>query len=123
MLSVAIDHVSWNWIAFMVIGPALIALMIAYPFWRTSEATLGNIAGSIIIFGTAFAMIWREHVALDRIVQGCLDQDTTCWPSPSAFTRFAIYAFIGLFQVFGLFTLSLRVEEKHRRRDYAPEWR
>jgi hypothetical protein len=46
-----------------------------------------------------------------------------CWPEPAAFTRFAIYAFIGLVQVFVVFTLSLRVEERVRRRDYAPEWR
>src|SRR5688572_32567945 len=67
MLDVAIDQLSWKWIAIMAVGPGVIALMIAYPFWRTSEATLGNIAGSVIIFGAAFAMIWREHVALDRI--------------------------------------------------------
>ena len=40
-----------------------------------------------------------------------------------AFTRFAIYAFIALFEVMGLFMLSLRVETKLRRRGYAPEWR
>ena len=33
----------------------------------------------------------------------------TCWPEPSAFTRFAIYAFIGLFQVILLFTPALQV--------------
>ena len=68
-------------------------------------------------------MIWREHVELDRIVKACLDAGTVCWPRPAAFTRFAIYAFIGLIEVFILFSLSLRVEERIRRRDYAPEWR
>jgi uncharacterized membrane protein YuzA (DUF378 family) len=42
---------------------------------------------------------------------------------PSAFARFGIYAFIGLAEVFVLFSLSLRVEKKQRDRDYAPEWR
>jgi hypothetical protein len=68
-------------------------------------------------------MIWREHVELDRIVQACLDAGHTCWPEPSAFTRFAIYAFIGLIQVFTVFMLSLRVEERIRLRQYSPEWR
>jgi hypothetical protein len=46
-----------------------------------------------------------------------------CWPEPSAFTRYGIYAFIALFEVCGLFLLSLVVEKKLRDRDYAPEWR
>jgi hypothetical protein len=118
-----IDQLSWNWIAFLAIVPPIFALLIAYPIWRTGEAILGNVAGSVVLFGAGFAMIWREHIALDRVVQACLDAGTTCWPEPSAFTRFGIYAFIALFEVFALFTLSLRIEERFRRRDYAPEWR
>ena len=65
----------------------------------------------------------REHIELDRVSQSCLDRGFTCFPDPSAFTRFAIYAFIALFEVMVLFTLSLGVEAKLRRRGYAPEWR
>ena len=83
----------------------------------------GNIVATAIIFAFSFAMIWREHVALDRVVQACIDAGTVCWPQPAAFTRFALYASIGLIEVFMIFTLSLRVEERLRRRDYAPEWR
>ena len=98
-------------------------LIVAIPFWRRSEAIFGNIIGTAIIFAFAFAMIWREHVELDQIVKTCLDAGTVCWPQPAAFTRFSIYAFIGLVQVFVVFTLSLRVEERVRRREYSPEWR
>lgn len=118
-----LTRLSWNWIAFLAIVPPIFAFLIAYPIWRKGEPILGNVAGSIILFGAGFAMIWREHVVLDRIVQACLNEGTTCWPEPSAFTRFAIYAFIALFEVFALFTVSLRIEERIRRRDYAPEWR
>ena len=83
----------------------------------------GNIAGTAIIFGSAFALIMREYVELDRLVRACLEAGDVCFPEPSAFTRFAIYAFIGLVEVFVLFSLSLRVEKKRRDRDYAPEWR
>ena len=37
--------------------------------------------------------------------------------------RYALYAFIGLIEVFALFAVSLSVEEKQRRRGYDPEWR
>ena len=47
----------------------------------------------------------------------------TCWPVPSAFTRFAIYASVALLEVIVLFSLSMVVEKRMRNRDYAPEWR
>jgi hypothetical protein len=114
---------NWYWISIAATVPAILGLLVAIPFWRRSEAIFGNIAGTAVIFAFAFAMIWREHVELDRIVKACLDEGTVCWPDPAAFTRYAIYAFIGLFEVFMVFTLSLRVEERIRRRGYAPEWR
>ena len=107
----------------MAAAPLPCALLAAYPFWRTAQAIFGNIVGTAVIFGSAFAMILREHAEIDRVVQGCLDEGLACFPEPGAFTRFAIYAFIGLAQVFILFTLSLRVESRIRARDYAPEWR
>lgn len=118
-----ITGLNWYWIAIAATVPAILGLLVAFPFWRRSEPIFGNILGTAVIFGFAFAMIWREHVELDRIVQACLDQGLVCWPEPAAFTRFAIYAFIGLIEVFSVFSLSLRVEERARRRDYAPEWR
>jgi hypothetical protein len=76
-----------------------------------------------VIFGSAFALIMREHMQLERMVFACLDAGIPCFPSPPAFTRFAIYAFVGLIEVIALFTLSLRVEHRRRRRGYSPEWR
>ena len=77
----------------------------------------------MVIFGSAVGFIMREHTVLDRTVQACIEQGTTCWPIPSAFTRFAIYAFIGLAQVIALFTISVSVEHRQRRRHYSPQWR
>jgi predicted secreted protein len=114
---------NWYWISVAGALPFLLAMLVAYPFWRRSEAIFGNIIATAVIFAFSFGMIWREHIELDAIVKVCLDAGTVCWPEPAAFTRFAIYAFIGLVQVFIVFTLSLRVEERVRRRDYAPEWR
>ena len=119
----SINELNWVWIAVAAIVPMLAGLLLAWPIWLTGQPILGNIAGSIVIFGAAIGFIMREHTELDRIVQTCIEQGTTCWPTPSAFTRFAIYAFIGLAQVIALFTISISVETKHRRRAYAPEWR
>jgi hypothetical protein len=118
-----VNELSWFWIALMLTAPPLVGVLAAWPFWRQGGMIFGNIAGTAVIFGTAFALILREYVELDRSTQACLDAGTVCWPVPGAFTRFAIYAFIGLIEVFALFAVSLRVERRMRDRDYSPEWR
>ena len=118
-----VNALSWPWIAVMAIGPPIAGVLVAFPIWRTKQTILGNLAGTVVIFGSAMVLIARESVELNRLTQRCLDSGYTCWPDPSAFARYAIYAFIALFEVFALFTWSLRVERKIRRRGYAPEWR
>ncbi|HSC26366.1 MAG TPA: hypothetical protein VLD67_03775 [Vicinamibacterales bacterium] len=117
------NELSWSWIALELSVPPIVALLSALPFWRTGQMVLGNLAGTAVIFGSAIALILREHVALDRLVREAFDNGVPSWPNPSAFTRYAIYASIALIEVFGVFMLSLWIEERGRRRDYAPEWR
>jgi hypothetical protein len=107
----------------MSTGPPVAGLLVALPLWRRKEMILGNATGTLVIFGAAIALIVRESITLDTVTQGCLDAGFVCWPDPSAFVRYVIYAVIGLLEVFGLFTFSLNVERRIRNRGYAPEWR
>jgi hypothetical protein len=107
----------------MATAPPAIGILLAIPFWKSHQPILGNIAGTVVIFGSALALILREAAELDGIGRRCIDAGNYCFPSPSAFSRYAIYAFIALFEVFALFTVSLRVEAKMRRSGYDPEWR
>lgn len=116
------NELSWFWIALELTVLPVMGLLVAVPFWRKGQATFGSIVGTALIFASAIGLILREYVVLDRLTQGCLDTGVVCWPDPSAFTRFAIYAFIALIEVFALFSLSLVVEERIRRRNYAREW-
>ena len=117
-----VTGLNWFWISIMATAPWMLAVLVAWPFWRSRQMTFGSIVGTAVVFGTAIGLILREYVEIDRIAQDCLDAGTVCFPEPSAFTRFAIYAFIGLLEVFALFIFSLKFEERRRRRDYAPEW-
>jgi hypothetical protein len=118
------NQLNWYWVTFSLTVPPLAGGLVAFPFWRKDQAIFGNIFGTVVIFGSAFALIMREHIELDRLIQQCLESgQEVCSPDPSPFARFAIYAFIALFQVIVLFSLSLKVDEKMRRRGYAPEWR
>jgi hypothetical protein len=118
-----VNELSWFWIALELTVPTLVGGLVALPFWLKGEPIFGNIAGTAVIFGAAIALIMRERVELDRIALACLEQGFVCWPEPIACARFAIYAFIALFEVIGLFSLSLRVAATIRRCGYAPEWR
>ena len=117
-----VNGLNWSWIAFMSVGPLPVAVALANLLWRRNEPILGNLAGTVVIFGSALGFILRESVVLDRLTQQCLDAGFTCWPQPSAFSRYAIYATIALVEVIGLFLVSLTVERRMRRRHYAPEW-
>ena len=117
------NELSWYWIAVALVAPPVVGGLIAVPFWLKTESIFGNLAGTAVIFGAAFAFIMREKIELDQMMQRCLDQGNICWPEPSPFTRYAIYAFIGLVEVIVLFSVSLKVETRVRRRGYAPEWR
>ena len=117
-------HLNWHWVAVSLAVPPLVGGIAAFPLWRNDQAIFGNILATVLIFASAFGIIMREHIELDRLIQQCLDSgQAICAPEPSPFTRFAAYAFIALFQVIALFSLSLKVDEKARRRGYAPEWR
>lgn len=107
----------------MALTPLPVGLLVAWVVWRTGQIILGNLAGAAVIFAAAIALIAREHTELQRQVQVCLDANTTCWPEPSAFTRFAVYAAIGLVQVFVVFWLSSTYEHRRSEHLYAPEWR
>lgn len=123
MASSTLAGLQWSWILVGLTLPMAAALLLAWPIWASGQPILGNLAGTTILFGSAVALMMREHAELDRIVQGCIEAGTTCWPSPSAFTRFAVYAFVALAQVIVLFTMSVSVEDRQRRKRYLSQWR
>ena len=117
------DHLNWYWIEISIVVPLVAGLAVAWPFWLRKQPIFGNLVGTTATFGWGFAMILREHIEIDRAVQQCIADGYVCFPTPSAFTRFAIYAFIALIETVIVFSVSLVVENRVRRRGYAPEWR
>jgi hypothetical protein len=118
-----VNGLNWYWITLQLTVTPVVAIVLAYPFWRRIEMIFGNIVGSMSICAVAIGLILREYVEIDRVVQACIDEGRTCWPQPSAETRFAIYACIGILEVIVLFAISLAVENRLRNREYALEWR
>jgi len=107
----------------MVVVPPLVSLPVAFMLWRKRDPAVGNIVGMVIVFMMSMGMILLEYADLAGLSQACLDRGQLCWPTPSGFIRYTIYASIGLIHVFVLFVVSLKVEERDRNNTYAPEWR
>ena len=114
---------SWFWIAVAVTGPTVLALVVAAPLWLKFDPIIGNALGAGIVFVGAIALISREYVEIQRMTNHCMETGTICSFSPEPFTRFAIYGLIGLAEACALFAVSVVVEERIRRRSFAPEWR
>ncbi len=117
------NGLSWYWITLELTAAPAVGFLVALPLWYTEQPILGNVAGTVVLFGSAFGLIFREHVQITAVVNACIDAGMPCFPTPDAFTRYAVYAFIALFEVIGLFLFSLRVERKIRNRGYDPQWR
>jgi hypothetical protein len=118
-----LNHLNWLWIGVMATVPPLIGLAVASIFWRfMKDPGVGNVVGSLVIIGGIFLLISREFSELAILTGACLQSGHVCWPTPSGFIRYMIYACIGLFEIAALFSLSLTVEERRRRRGYSREW-
>lgn len=106
------------------IGPALLGFLIAWPLWRRNMGTFGSSVGASVIFMCAAALIGREYAELERLTEACVEATGyECIFKPSAFTRFAIYAGIGLVQVFVLFDAGIRADHRAYRKQFPSEWK
>ena len=106
---------NWYWITVGATAPLVVALFLSFPLWWKEQPLFGNLVGTAVLFGSAFALIMREHVLLTRGVTACLDSGLPCFPDPPAFTRYAIYAIAGMAQVFVVFMVGLWKDERMRR--------
>jgi formate hydrogenlyase subunit 3/multisubunit Na+/H+ antiporter MnhD subunit len=113
----------WGWIVQAALIPPPIAFPMAWLLWRYASTMIGNVVGCALLFGTTVAAIGREYFALQALTRTCIAQEIPCPIKPDAFTRFAIYAFIGMFQIAALYTIGLWREERARRGSFSPEWR
>lgn len=118
------DTISPFWIAIAVVVPFAAALAVASPFWRkVTRDPVGTIAGCFVVFGFAVALVGRELVHLQGFTSQCVALEVACSYHPEPFTRFFIYGTIALVQVFALFVIGWRVEDRIRQSAVAPEWR
>ena len=112
------------WVAAASTIPLIPALLAAWPLWtRRVSDNMGAIVGSGVVLVGVVGFIAREYGEVEKITAECIAREIGCHFHPDPFMRYAIFASIGMAQVFVLFVIGLYVEERQRRNDYAPEWR
>ena len=112
---------SWFWIAIALTVPTGLAVLVTLLYSMKGDPAIGAILGSGVVFASCVGLIGREYTELARLSQSCLGIGCRVYPEPHM--RFGIYACIALLEVFAVFLLSLWIEERNRRRTFAPEWR
>ena len=111
------DSLSLTWVFVAAILPMAVALIIALPLWhRRIKDEGGTIAGAAVVFACSLGLIGREFSHVLKMSGTCVARQIACHFEPEPFTRYAIYAGIGMLQVFALFMIGLSVEERLRRR-------
>ena len=110
------DRMSPLWILIAAMVPIGVALLVAWPMWRRRVRDEGGaVAGATVVFAFSVAFIAREFGHVLNVSGECIARQVACQFEPEAFTRYAIYAAIGMLQVFVLFVVGLSVEERLRR--------
>ena len=112
------DSLNISWIVVAAIVPLGVAILAARPLWlkRVSDE-VGTMAGAAIVLAFSIGRIAREFGHVLTVSTACLELQVVCRFVPEPFTRYAIYAGIGMAQVFALFLIGLSVEERLRRRN------
>jgi hypothetical protein len=123
-----LTSLDWRWVAVGLTVPTLVGMLIAFAVWRWGKnPTIGAILGALPIFIATVALIGREFIAIQRFYGEChalLEKHIVCRDlSPDDFTRFAIYCFIGMVEVFVLFYMSAVIDGHKREAEFALPWR
>jgi RsiW-degrading membrane proteinase PrsW (M82 family) len=116
--------VSWDLLAVASVLPLVVALAVAWPFWKRNKVIAGNTAGLAAIFLSCLLLGGAEYVEAIRFRYWCEGTATGCKPSnPSDFVRMALFGFIAMFQAMVLYTVSALRERRAERSQYEARWR
>jgi hypothetical protein len=112
----------WFWVLIALTVPTGLAIVVTLLYSVKGDPMIGATLGSGVVFASCVGLIGREYVELARLSERCLAAGIGCPVYPEPHVRFGIYCVIALLQVFAVFLLGQQLEEKARRRAYAPEW-
>ena len=116
--------VNWMLLGVTSLVPMLLALAVAWPFWRRRSVISGNTAGLAVVFICCLLAGGMEYADSLRFSIMCAENATGCrTPHPSNFIRLAMFGFIAMIQAMTLYIISALEERRLARSHYEARWR
>jgi hypothetical protein len=106
------------WVAAAAVVPLVAGMLTSAPLWRRRvRDDMGSIAGVGVVLFFVVTFIAREYGEIVDTEARCVVSGIGCHFHPEPFTRYVIFASIGLVQTFAIFITGLIVDERLRRRE------
>ena len=116
--------INWGLLGIASVGPMVVALAVAWPFWRKGSVIAGNTAGLAVLFICCLLAGGTEYVDALKFSIFCEGNATGCKPPrPSNFIRLATFGFIAMIQAMLLYVISALKERRLSRSHYESRWR
>lgn len=64
------------WVAAAAVLPLLVALLVAWPFWRKHVGDeMGTVVGAFVVFTCVILFVGREYVEIKKIETACIERE------------------------------------------------
>ena len=115
---------NWDLIALASLSPLLVAVAIAWPFWKSGRFIIANVAGLAVVLIACLFFGLAEYADALKFRFWCAETNTPCRPTGSGdFMRISAFAFIAMIQAMLLHVVSGMKERRADRAAYDMRWR
>lgn len=116
--------INWDLIGLASLPPLLVALAVAWPFWKSGRFIIGNVAGLAVVLVACLIFGFAEYADALKFRYWCAETNTPCKPTGSGdFLRISLFAFIAMVQAMLLHVISGMKEHRTDRAGYDLRWR
>jgi hypothetical protein len=116
--------INWDLIALASLSPLLVAVAVAWPFWKSGRFIIGNVAGLAVVLVSCLIFGFAEYADALKFRYWCAETNTPCKPTGSGdFLRISLFAFIAMAQAMLLYVIGGIKEHRTDRAKYDVGWR
>jgi len=116
--------INWDLIALAALLPPMVAVAVAWPFWKSGRFIIGNVAGLAVVLVACLFFGFSEYADALKFRFWCAETSTPCKPTGSGdFMRISLFAFIAMIQAMLLHVVSGMKEHRTDRAKYDVGWR
>ena len=116
--------INWDLILAASVLPLLVAVAVAWLFWKSERFIIGNVAGMAVVLVACLIFGGAEYADALKFRYWCAETNTPCKPTGSGdFLRISVFAFVAMIQAMLIHVISGVQEHRTRRAGYDARWR